>query len=135
MDATAAHPKGILTYCRDTDEAAGALQFSLQAEYVRGRVPETSPEELIAFAERIALKEPGAAILERSSGPCAIGTFGSVVATWPNDVRVQVWVLSNARDFVLARHTCTTAPDPAELREACAIVTGAQLGPAEIGGA
>ena len=79
---------------------------------------------MIGFAEGVVSREPGVVVIRRYDGECAIGRFGSVVVAWPDCPRVQVWVLSNSRDFVLATHVCTGEPSENEVEEAEAIVRG-----------
>jgi hypothetical protein len=126
LDISKDNPGGPPTFCRDSDDS-GALQISVQAEYESGEVPNPTAEDLVGLAENTAIREPGATIRERLSGTCAIGTFGSVVTSWPDCPHVQIWWLSDGRDLVLATHICSVVPPVAEIREARQIIQAAVL--------
>jgi hypothetical protein len=55
------------------------------------------------------------------SGTCEFGMFGTVVAKGDSPTHLQVWTLSNEREFILVTHTCNNDPDPEEVTEANAI--------------
>jgi hypothetical protein len=126
-DVSHENPQGPATFVRDSHEASGALQVSVQAEYVSGPVPNPTPEQLIAFAERIAAAQGQAEVRGRSSGACAMGRYGTVLMRLPGYSWLQVWVLSNGRDFVLATHTSVDEPSEEEVNEASWVVKNVGL--------
>jgi hypothetical protein len=117
VDASSENPSGPATFVRESEEPSGALQISLQGEYVRGPLPNPSPDQLIRFAEGIATKEPGAELRGRSSGECALGTYGTVLARITGCAWMQAWVMTNGRDFVLATHTSIDEPTESEVND------------------
>jgi hypothetical protein len=127
LDISATNPGGAPTYCRREGGGRGALQISLQAEWKGGSLPDPTPDRLLELAERIALHQSACSIEAQSTGTCAIGSFGSVVARTPECAHMQVWVLSDGRDFVLATHVAMESPPEAEVAEAARIVMGVQL--------
>lgn len=121
-DRSADNPKGPSTFVRDSSVSGGALQISIQAEYKSGNVPNPTAEQLIAFAEGIATKSGNTQIRGKKSGSCVLGQYGTVLVKEPKYSWIQVWVISNGRDFVLATHTCVDEPSEAEVNEASWIV-------------
>jgi hypothetical protein len=106
-DISQVDPEGPLTFVRDASEDSGALQVSIQAEYVGGNIPDASREALTSIVERVALKDPAAEFRGSSTGVCALGQYGTILVSLAGFSWFQVWVLSNGRDFVLATHTCS----------------------------
>ena len=127
QDVSAENPSGPSTFCRRSETKSGALQISIQAEYKGGVIPNPKPDELIQFAETTAHNFGQITLRGRSSGKCAIGIYGTVLVSASDFEWVQVWVLSNSRDFVLATHTCSKEPSPEEVEEASTIVNNAIL--------
>jgi hypothetical protein len=117
-DVSAEHPEGPPTFVRDAEDTTGALQISLQAEYTGGKVPDPTVDELIEFAEGVATSDQEAEIRGRSSGECRLGTYGTVLAQNVEFSWIQVWVLSNGKDFVLATHFSVDEPSNEEVQEA-----------------
>jgi hypothetical protein len=129
LDLSHENPDGPATFARDTAESSGALQVSIQGEYIRGVVPNPTADQLVAFAEGIATSDPDAQLRGTSSGQCALGQYGTVLARLPGYSWLQVWVLSNGQDFVLATHTSVDEPSEAEVNEASWVVKNVMLSP------
>jgi hypothetical protein len=127
LDVSHENPGGPSTFARDGDQASGALQLSVQAEYRGGVVPNPRAEDLVAFAEGVATKGGDTEVRGRSSGRCALGLYGTVLCRVPGYSWCQVWVLSNGTDFVLATHTCVEEPSEAEVNEASWVVKNVTL--------
>jgi len=42
---------------------------------------------------------------------------------------MQVWIITDGRDYILATHICSDGPDPVEVQETQEIVRSIALGP------
>ena len=125
QDVSAEIPDGPATYVRGED-AKGALQISVQSIYQSGPEPNPTRNDLIRLCEHVAnLQE--AEITECYSGDCTMGSFGCVIAKSADLARLQIWTLSNGRDFVLATYLCDELPAAAESAEAETIVKTTRL--------
>ena len=120
------NPEGPATFVRSGENATGVLQFSIQSIYESGPEPNPTFTELIRLCEHVARLQE-ADVIERYSGECDLGTFGSVIGKSAELPKIQIWTLTNGRDFVLATFLCPEQPDAAEAAEAETIVKGVQL--------
>jgi hypothetical protein len=120
QDATA-----LASYVRGDGSNSGRLQFSL-AEHRHGKVPDATEQTLIGICEKLTNGVSGRKEMLSRSGKCKFGTFGTVVAMGDFPIRLQVWVLSNERVFILVTHTCEREPISQEVAEAnqIALMTG-----------
>jgi hypothetical protein len=115
------NPEGPPTFVRSAENAAGVLQISIQSIYESGPEPNPTPGDLIRLCEHVAsLQESN--VIGRYSGDCDLGMFGSVIATSADLPHMQIWTLSNGRDFVLATFLCPEESNAAEAVEAETIV-------------
>ena len=110
------NPDGPPTYCRELSETPGPLQISW-AEYAGGELPNPSADDLKRMTKEFGESHGFGELVESTSGPCEFGTMGSAVFCSTDHPRIQLWHLSNGRDFVMVTHFCPTAPDPVEVRE------------------
>jgi hypothetical protein len=124
-DISAENPEGPPTYVRKVDPT-GALQMSIQSVYKSGPIPNPTFNELIRLSEHVA-KLQESEISDRYSGLCNIGTFGCVLGKSTELARIQIWTLSNGKDFVLATFLCIDPPPDEESEEAEKIVKAAGL--------
>ena len=121
------NPDGPPTYCRDLSETPGPLQISW-AEYKGGGLPNPSADDLKRMAEEFGQKHEFGELVESSSSPCEFGTMGTAVFHSTENPTIQMWHLSNGRDFIMVTHICPTEPDPIEVREAQEIVRTLTVG-------
>ena len=121
------NPEGPPTYCRDLSDSPGALQVSV-AEYRSGAIPNPSAADLKELSEDLGEKNGFGDLVESSSSPCDFGMLGTAVFRSEEQPRIQIWHLSNGRDFITVTHICMTEPDPVEVREAQEIVRTLTLG-------
>jgi len=96
------------------------LQFSLAVRKTDRPIVVVTEESLIGLCRRMHTTRgvPSGREVSSQSGKCDFGIFGTVVACGESPARIQVWMLSNGRDFILVTHTCEKIPDPAEVKEA-----------------
>ena len=120
-DISHENPSGPATFCRDADDASGALQVS-HAEYKAGVVPNPSLEDLVSLATSAATNERGAALLHTASGHCRFGLWGTAVHRTDECAHFQAWHLSNGRDFIFATYISEVPPSEVELIQAHNIV-------------
>ncbi len=126
QDISHENPEGPPSFIRSSDDAAGVLQMSIQSLYESGVEANPTYGELIRLSEHVAnLQE--AELLERYYDDCHIGRFGCVVGKASELTRIQIWTLTNGRDFVLATYLCIDAPSVEEIAEAEGIVKTASL--------
>lgn len=121
------NPDGPPTYCRELSDTPGPLQISC-AEYRSGTIPNPSVDDLKKLSIGLGQKHDLGDLVESSSGPCNLGMMGTAVFRSDENPRIQVWHLSNGRDFIMVTHICPTEPDPVEVREAQEIVRTLTLG-------
>jgi hypothetical protein len=119
---SADNPGGPATFIRTDSRDSGALQVSLMAEYKSGKPPLPTAEDLIELAQGHGERHDAGELVDRTSGACRLGTFGTAVFQSAEYPRLQFWYLSNGYDFVLATHVCATEPEGAEVTEAQQIV-------------
>jgi hypothetical protein len=125
-DISHENPEGPPTFVRSGENATGVLQVSIQSIYESGPEPNPDYGDLIRLCEHVAnLQE--AEITQRYWGECALGTFGSVIAQSTELPSMQIWTLTNGRDFVLATYLCPEQADPEESAQAESIVKQVQL--------
>jgi hypothetical protein len=127
-DITYENPEGPPTFVRSGEDATGVLQISIQSIYESGPEPKPTQDDLIRLCEHVASLQE-ANVIGRYSGDCDLGRFGSVIATSADLPHMQVWTLSNGRDFVLATFLCPEESNPAEATEAETIVKRVVLAP------
>jgi hypothetical protein len=126
VDYSKENPDGPPTYLRDLSEEPGPLQISW-AEYKGGAVPNPSPEDLQQMSRQMGEQSGYGRLVESASGSCDFGRMGT--ATYlSTDQRVQLWHLSNGRDFIMVTHIGPESPDPDEVREVQEIVRTLTLG-------
>jgi hypothetical protein len=125
-DITHENPEGPPTFVRSVEDATGVLQISIQSIFESGPEPNPTYADLIRLCEHVASLQE-ANIIGRYSGDCDLGTFGSAIATSADLPHMQIWTLSNGRDFVLATYLCPEESDPAEAAEAETIVKRVKL--------
>jgi hypothetical protein len=115
----------IPTYKRTASADSGVLQFSV-AQFRHGTAPNATEHTLVAMCEKLTSAVRGRRDVSSTSGTCDLGMYGTVAVHGESPVRFQTWVLSNGHDFILVTHTCGSAPDPEEVREAheIALMTG-----------
>ena len=125
-DYSGENPEGPPTFLRDLSDLPGPLQISI-IPYIKGEIPNPTEHDLIELAQRLGFDHNWGQVLEVSSGFCAFGIYGTAVFSGSDFHRVQVWYLSNGKDFILATHICQEEPDPTEVKEAQTIVTEIEL--------
>ena len=123
------NPDGPATYCRHESAVPGPLQISW-AEYSGGPIPNPSAQDLQQMAFEMGHKNGFGAMMESSSGACRFGKMGSAVFRSAQHPRIQIWFLSNGRDFINVTHICPEDPEAAEVSEAQIIVRSLMLGQA-----
>ena len=121
------NPHGPPTYVRELSETPGPLQISW-AEYKGGTLPNPTADDLKHMAEEFGEKHDFGDLVESSNSPCVFGTMGTAVFRSSENPRIQMWHLSNGRDFIMVTHICPTEPDPIEVREAQEIVRTLTIG-------
>lgn len=114
-------PEGPPTYIREWSDDSGALQISW-AEYTGGSLPNPSAIDLQHMAQEFGEKQGFGDVVESSSGQCVFGLMGTAVFSSSEYPRIQIWYLSNGRDFILVTHISSVEPDPIEVHEAQEIV-------------
>jgi hypothetical protein len=120
------NPGALAAYVRGDSPNSGTLQFSI-AQFRHGQLHSATEQTLIGLCEKLTSGVRGRMEMSRGSGKCEFGMFGTVVVKGDFPVRVQVWVVSNQREFILITHTCEKKePDPEEVAEAndIALMTG-----------
>ena len=105
-DYSRENPDGPPTFLRDLSEVPGPLQISTW-EYEGGEIPNPSEDDLKHMSVELGRKNFGE-LVETSSGACTFGKMGTAVFHSGEYPRVQVWHLSNGKDFILATHICPT---------------------------
>jgi hypothetical protein len=128
----APHPNegGPATFVRGASADAGVLQVSW-AEYEGGPLPNPTLADLEEMAHEFGRPHGFGEPRESGSGACPFGAFGTATFQTPSLARIQVWLLSNGRDFIYVTHLCEVAPDPAEIAEADEIARCLSLGPGD----
>src|SRR5213594_1601429 len=108
------------TFIRDSSKDPGPLQVSW-AEYQGGKVPNPSPANLEEMSRELGEQQGFGAMVESSNGECDFGRVGTAIFR-SAEQRIQVWHLSNGKDFITVTHIGPATPDPDEIREAHEIV-------------
>lgn len=121
------NPDGPATFCRESSSTPGPLQVSW-AEYSRGPIPNPSAADLKKMAKDFGKQHGLGDLIESLSNCCIFGTLGTAVFHSALHPRIQVWHLSNWRDFIMVTHICPKEPDPVEVRDAQEIVRTLTLG-------
>ena len=125
-DITHENPQGPQTFARSGDLATGVLQMSIQSIYESGPEPNATHGDLIQLSEHVAMIQE-AKVLKRYSGHCKLGMFGCVIGKSSELPVIQIWTLTNGRDFVLATFLGTENPPIEESEQAERIVKDAVL--------
>jgi hypothetical protein len=120
------NPEGPSTFLRESSEVPGPLQVSW-AEYTGGAEPNPTASDLEEMSRESGDQQQFGQLVESTNGACDFGRFGTAVFRSTENPRVQIWHLSNGRDFIMVTHICPQAPDPAEVREAQEIVRSLTL--------
>jgi hypothetical protein len=121
------NPDGPATFCRESSSTPGPLQVSW-AEYSGGTIPNPSAADLKQMAEDFGKQHSFGDLIESFSSPCVFGTLGTAVFRSEENPRIQMWHLSNGRDFIMVTHICPTDPEPIEVQDAQEIVRALTLG-------
>lgn len=123
-DYSQENPNGPALFLRDNSVNPGALQVSL-TEYREGKIPNPSTNDLIELSVRTGNERNFGELVETNSGDCALGKYGTAIFRSSEYPRIQVWYLSNGRDFGLVTHI--GANNSKEITEAQKIVEGITL--------
>ncbi len=107
---------GTPTYIRELSDDPGPLQVSW-AEYTGGKIPDPSTDDLIQMSRELGESQSFGELVESNGGACDFGRLGTAVFRSPEQ-RIQIWHLSNGRDFITVTHIGPREPDPEEIREA-----------------
>jgi len=121
------NPNGPATFCRHLSHIPGPLQVSW-AEYSHGSIPNPSVQDLQRMAVEFGQKNGCGDLFESGSSSCVFGSMGTAIFRSSQHPRIQLWFLSNGRDFINVTHICPTEPDPIEVQEAQVIVRTLSLG-------
>lgn len=108
------------TYLRELSADPGPLQVSW-AEYTGGKVPDPSADDLAEMSRDLGADQDFGELIECAGGACDFGRLGTAIFR-SQEQRVQIWHLSNGKDFITATHIGPRDPDPEELREVQEIV-------------
>jgi hypothetical protein len=95
----------------------GSLQVSW-AIYTRGPNPNADAQKLMRMAIGWGDRINAGDLSEAASNSCVFGSMGTAVFTSPRTPRIQLWLLSNGKDFINISHICPLEPDPVEISEA-----------------
>jgi hypothetical protein len=120
-DCTSENDAGIPTYIRYTSDCPGSLQISF-ATYKGGKEPNPSKNDLLDMSKNFGTNNNLGNLIEEESGNCAFGQYATAIFASEEYPRVQIWHLSNGKDFILITHICPEQPDKAEIIEAKEIV-------------
>jgi hypothetical protein len=127
--AQQSNPDGPATFSRRG--SSNAFQVSW-AEYRKGELPDpTTADSLQQMATSFGQKQGFGEMLGSESGDCTFGTFGNAVFRSAEYPRIQVWFISNGRDFIMATHICDREPEASEIAEVRQIASNLTLGPEE----
>jgi len=117
------------TYLRDASENPGPLQISW-AEHTGGEMPQPTTDDLIQMGRELGRSQNFGEPIESSGDTCAFGKVGTVVFR-SHEHRIQIWHLSNGRDFINVTHIGPRDHNPDEIREAQEIVRALNLAEAK----
>ncbi|SHH09600.1 hypothetical protein [Massilia sp. CF038] len=126
-DISSGNPDGPATFAPADSDCDAALQISIHAEYTGGVIPDPTPAQLVTLAERVIERNGEADIRGRATGECAIGTYGTVLASTDEAAWFQIWFLSNGKDFVLASFISSEEPTDEQASQASWMVENLQL--------
>ena len=115
------NPDGPPTFLRDLSEVPGPLQISFE-EYKGGEIPNPKVEDLTEMAIDLGKEQKMGELIESNNGDCDFGKYGTAIFRSRENPRIQVWYLSNGKDFVLATHISPEEPESQEIIEAQEIV-------------
>ena len=122
------NPDGPSTFLRDRSEVPGPLQVSY-AIYKDGDKPDASEEGLIELCMGLGEQHGWGGAIETESMACAFGLLGTAVFQSEEFPRIQVWHLSNGRDFIMVTHICPESPESEEVKDVQEIVKNITLMP------
>ncbi len=117
-DISKENPEGPPTFVNGEYKEPGILQLT----YLKGGPPNPDFKQLISLSERVGINNFLGEIVERESGKCNFGQFGSVVVSNPHFSHLIVWHLSDGKDYVLATFICGNPPQRGEIDDAKAII-------------
>ena len=87
------------------------------AEYQgRKSFPRVTVESLEQFAMDFDRKNEFGKVVESAGGECRFGKYGTAVFRSPRHARIQVWVVSDGRDHILATYICDDEPPAGDPR-------------------
>lgn len=104
------------------------LQVSWAEYHGKQPLKKLSQEELKDFATKFGQKNGFGELVESSSGTFAFGDFGTAVFRATKHPRIQVWIIANGSNNILATHICSNEPDKDEVKETKEIVSTLTLG-------
>ena len=111
------------------ENSSNALQVSWAENNAGSILPGTSGTDLVAFALNFGAQNGFGEALESRDGTCRFGKYGTALFRSTEHPRIQIWVLSNERDFIFVTHICDQAPTADEISEAQQIAENLTLGP------
>jgi hypothetical protein len=110
-------------FYRQRGNTPGPLQVSFSL-YRGGPEPRPTPAQLREMAIDFGTRQGFGELLTSGEFPYAFGVGGTAVFRSPKGERIQVWFLSDGRNFALATHFASGQAEPAEVEEAAQIVAG-----------
>jgi hypothetical protein len=116
---------GPATFCRANSSSAFQVSW---AEKKGGAIPNPSGKDLIAFALNFGAQNNFGEVVESRDGTCRFGNYGTAIFRSTKHSRIQLWIVSNGRDFIFATHICDQVPSNEEISEAQSIAESLALG-------
>jgi hypothetical protein len=113
------NPDGGPTFARKNSENFLQISWSV---YQGGVAPNPSVEDLIRISCVLGEKFNNGLLLESQSGLCDFGRYGTCVFRSPEYPRIQVWTISNGKDFIFATYICNEETSLDEIQECSKIV-------------
>src|ERR1700760_3867571 len=88
--------------------AGGTNAFQVSWAEYRGSkpLPEITADSLKRFAVNLGRQRNFGELVDSSDGKCAFGCFGSAVFRASQYPRIQMWIICNGQDHIIATHQC-----------------------------
>jgi len=114
-----------MTFVRTGSTASFQVSW---AECVGDKSPNSTVETLKQFVEGLARGNGWAQLIGPTGGPCTFGIYATAVFHANGFPRIQLWMISNGSDHIIATHVCDQKPSEREIAEAHRIALSLWLG-------
>lgn len=126
IDYSIFNKRKLPTFIKSSCKTINPLQIEY-AIYNNGKIPNPSVNDLLKMCKNYGIKNEYIDCLGTYSGECIFGIYATAIYKTNKIPWIQVWHMSNDKDFIFASYICNSEPINNEVEEAYEIVMNLDL--------